>query len=36
METVTESGEDLGAHVVGLDTPFLELRVRDSSERRAV
>jgi hypothetical protein len=36
METVVEAGEDLGAHVGGLDTPLLELRVRDSSQRRTV
>ncbi len=36
ISAVVDAGEDLGAHVGGLDTPLLELRVRDSSERRTV
>jgi hypothetical protein len=36
MEAVVDAGEDLGTDVGGLDTPLLELHVRDSSQRRSV
>jgi hypothetical protein len=36
MAAAVDAGEDLGADVGGLDTPLLEVLVRDSSERRTV
>jgi hypothetical protein len=36
LAAAVDAGEDLGADVGGLDTPLLELRVRDGSERRAI